>query len=109
VIATQHDRSQVEKKSGTKKMTNQEISTRIQKHLNCTLWTKKGNRLYINNEGYKTKKCVQKLYIDLDRHEVRCFTDCPSQPTEWCVSQSALLAERFEKFARYARLLSRAQ
>ena len=109
VIATLNDRSQVVKNSGTKNMTHQEITTRLKRHLNCTLWQKKGTRLYINNEGYNTRKCVQKLYIDLDRYEVRCFTDCPSQPTEWCVSQSALLTERFQKFARYARLLSRAQ
>lgn len=82
------------------------ITDAIGKHLNVTLWTKKGVRLYVNGYGYNTKKCKQSIYIDLENFRVVCFTDCPSQPSAWCQSQSAEVVRALEKFARLARLIA---
>lgn len=84
----------------------EQIAEKIGKHLNVTLWKKKGNRLYINGYGFQTKKCKQSVYIDLDNFFVKCYTDCPSQTSAWCESQSQQVQENLFKYARYARLIA---
>lgn len=88
------------------KTTIETITEKLGAHLNVTLWTKKGNRLYVNGFGYNTKKCKQSIYIDIDSFRAMCFTDCPSQPSQWCESQSAEVVASLEKYVRYAKMIA---
>jgi hypothetical protein len=86
--------------------TIEKITEKLGKYLNVTLWTKKGNRLYVNGYGHNTKKCKQTIYIDIDNFRVNCYTDCPSQPSAWCESQSREVEGNLQKYVRYARLIA---
>lgn len=89
-------------------MTTEKIIENLKNHrLNVTLWTKKGIRLYVNDFGYSTSKCRQSIYIDLESMKVVCFTDCPSQPLSWIMSQNQEIISRLEKYVRYIRLISK--
>lgn len=88
----------------------QEVATSLLSSISATsatVWTKKGNRLYINGVGYNTNKCKQSVYIDLDTFSVVCFTDCPSQDFKWIKSQNAKVMndERLNAFARLLRIV----
>lgn len=93
-------------------MKNEIITTAAEKFAarigfkSASIWTKKGTRLYLNGYGYDTKKCKQSVYIDLDTFQVKCFTECPSQTYQWCISQSneVMNSEVLNAFARLLRI-----
>lgn len=74
------------------------------KYLNVTNW--KDKRIYIKGYGYNTKKCKQNIYIDLTTLNVVCHTECDSQPTEWCQSQSNIVVDDMEKYSRLAKIVA---
>lgn len=80
------------------------ITDALGKHLNVTLW--KNKRIYINGYGFNTKKCKQTIYICLERFIAVCYTNCPSQTSQWCSSQSAQVVVQLEKYVRLARLIN---
>lgn len=77
------------------------------KFTKATVWSKNGNRLYLNGFGYNTKKCKQSVYIDLDTYEVKCFTECSSQDYNWIKSQNAKVTGniRLRALARLLRIV----
>ena len=64
------------------------------------MW-EKGNlrRIYMNDEGYNTKKMSTKVFLWEDENgsiQVSCRIDCPSQGWEWIASQKKAIIEEVE-------------
>lgn len=87
-----------------KNLTIEKITLALGKTLNVTNW--KDKRLYIKGYGFNTKKCKQTIYLDLDSLKIVCYTDCDSQPSAWCNSQSQQVIDSLNKYARLASLIN---
>lgn len=83
---------------------NQKIETALGKKLNVKNW--KDKRIYIHGYGFQTRKCKQNIYLDLDTFEIICLTDCESQSSQWCKSQSEIVVEALQAYRRLARLIA---
>jgi len=62
----------------------------LAERFNQTVWVKGDlKRIYLNNEGFNTKKMSTKTYIFEKDGEfiVSCNLECPSQPYQWIKSQ----------------------
>lgn len=69
-----------------KKVTLSELATRF----NTTVWVKDNlQRIYLNNEGWNTKKMSTKTFIYEKDGEfvVSCRIECPGQSSNWIKSQ----------------------
>ena len=80
----------------TKNVTIEQLSERF----NQTLWVKGDlKRIYLNDEGYNTKKMSTKTFIFEKDGEfiVSCRIECPSQPYQWVQSQEEEVKESAEK------------
>jgi uncharacterized Zn finger protein (UPF0148 family) len=76
----------------TKNVTIEQLSERF----NQTLWVKGDlKRIYLNDEGYNTKKMSTKTFIFEKDGEfiVSCRIECPSQPYQWIQSQEEEVKE----------------
>lgn len=63
---------------------------KLSEKLNGSLWTKGDfKRIYLNDEGYNTKKMSTKTFVYEQDGEfkVSCHIDCPSQASQWIASQ----------------------
>jgi hypothetical protein len=74
------------------------------------LWQKgPHNRLYIYDSRkvliYKTRKCEQKVYIDLNTFAVHCETICNAQPDSWCSAESNRVIDALQSTARLLRMV----
>lgn len=70
----------------TQNVTLEQLSERFGK----TVWSKGDlKRIYLNDEGYNTKKMSTKTFIFEKDGEfmVSCHIECPSQPYQWIKSQ----------------------
>lgn len=76
----------------TKNVTLEQLAER----LNQTVWVKGDlKRIYLNDEGYNTKKMSTKTFIFEKDGEfiVSCHIECPSQPYQWIQSQEEEVKE----------------
>jgi single-stranded DNA-specific DHH superfamily exonuclease len=76
----------------TKNVTIEQLSERF----NQTVWVKGDlKRIYLNDEGYNTKKMSTKTFIFEKDAEfiVSCRIECPSQPYQWIQSQEEEVKE----------------
>lgn len=76
----------------TKNVTLEQLAERF----NQTVWVKGDlKRIYLNNEGYNTKKMSTKTFIFEKDGEfiVSCRIECPSQPYQWINSQEEEVKE----------------
>ena len=76
----------------TKNVTLEQLAER----LNQTVWVKGDlKRIYLNDEGYNTKKMSTKTFIFEKDGEfiVSCHTECQSQPYQWIQSQEEEVKE----------------
>lgn len=76
----------------TKSVTLEQIAERF----NQTVWVKGDiKRIYLNDEGYNTKKMSTKTFIYEKDGEfiVSCRIECPSQPYKWIQSQEEEVKE----------------
>ena len=85
----------------TKNVTLEQLS----EIFNQTLWVKGDlKRIYLNDEGYNTKKMSTKTFIFEKDGEfiVSCRVECPNQPYQWIRSQEEEVKEsvysRIEEF-----------
>lgn len=71
----------------TRNVTIEQLAERF----NQTVWVKGDlKRIYLNDEGYNTKKMSTKTFVWQDENGnfiVSCKVECPSQPWQWCKSQ----------------------
>lgn len=76
----------------TKNVTLEQLAVRF----NLTVWVKGDlKRIYLNDEGYNTKKMSTKTFIFEKDGEfiVSCNIECPSQPYQWIQSQEEEVKE----------------
>lgn len=76
----------------TKNVTLEQLAERF----NQIVWVKGDlKRIYLNNEGYNTKKMSTKTFIFEKDGEfiVSCRIECPSQPCQWINSQEEEVKE----------------
>lgn len=76
----------------TKNVTLEQLAERF----NQTVWVKGDlKRIYLNDEGYNTKKMSTKTFIfEKDgKFIVSCRIECPSQPYKWIQSQEEEVKE----------------
>ena len=76
----------------TKNVTLEQLAERF----NQTVWVKVDlKRIYLNDEGYNTKKMSTKTFIFEKDCEfiVSCRIECPSQPYQWIQSQEEEVKE----------------
>lgn len=76
----------------TKNVTLEQLAERF----NQTVWVKGDlKRIYLNDEGYNTKKMSTKTFIFEKDGEfiVSCRIECPSQPYQWIRSQEEEVKE----------------
>lgn len=76
----------------TKNVTLEQLAERF----NLTVWVKGDlKRIYLNDEGYNTKKMSTKTFIFEKDGEfiVSCRIECPSQPYKWIQSQEEEVKE----------------
>ena len=70
----------------------------LAERLNEKVWSKGDlKRIYLNDEGYNTKKMSTKTFIWQDEEgefKVSCRIDCPSQPDAWIESQEQEVKDR---------------
>lgn len=69
--------------------------------MNANVW-EKGNlkRIYLNDEGYNTKKMSTKTFVWQDEagdFKVSVRIECPSQPFQWIKSQEQEVREWVEE------------
>lgn len=73
---------------------------------NAKVWEKGDmKRIYLNTEGFNTKKMSTKTFIWQDEDgefRVSCRIDCPSQDWNWIKSQQKEVTEHVEKKIREA-------
>ena len=63
---------------------------KLAERFNQKVWVKGDlKRIYLNDEGYNTKKMSTKTFIYEQDGQfiVSCFIECPSQPYQWIQSQ----------------------
>lgn len=69
--------------------------------MNATVWEKGSmRRIYLNDEGYNTKKMSTKTFIWQDENNdfrVSVHIECPSQPYQWIKSQEQEVREWVEE------------
>jgi len=68
----------------------------LAERFNQTVWVKGDlKRIYLNDEGYNTKKMSTKTFIFEKDGEfiVSCHIECPSQPYQWIKSQEEEVKE----------------
>lgn len=89
-----------------------EFTTLVNKHITRSKVWEKGTmrRLYISDCSftsiYNTKKCKQKVYIDLNTFKLVCATDCPDQSNNWEANESErVLNSGLQVVARLLRIL----
>lgn len=72
-------------------MTTQNVTLeQLAEKMGYTVWSKGDlKRIYLNDEGWNTKKMSTKTFIFEKDSEfiVSCHIDCPSQPYQWINSQ----------------------
>jgi hypothetical protein len=90
---TEGKRSQIKLTTmSTKNVTLEQLAERF----NQTVWVKGDlKRIYLNDEGYNTKKMSTKTFIFEKDGEfiVSCRIECPSQPYKWIQSQEEEVKE----------------
>ena len=90
---TEGKRSQIKLTTmNTKNVTLEQLAERF----NQTVWVKGDlKRIYLNDEGYNTKKISTKTFIFEKDGEfiVSCRIECPSQPYQWIQSQEQEVKE----------------
>lgn len=90
---TERKRSQIKLTTmNAKNVTLEQLAERF----NQTVWTKGDlKRIYLNDEGYNTKKMSTKTFIFEKDSEfiVSCRIECPSQPSQWIQSQEEEVKE----------------
>lgn len=90
---TEGKRSQIKLTTmNTKNVTLEQLAERF----NQTVWVKGDlKRIYLNDEGYNTKKMSTKTFIFEKDGEfiVSCRIECPSQPYQWIQSQEEEVKE----------------
>jgi hypothetical protein len=79
---------------------------KLAEKLNAKVWEKGDmKRIYLNDEGYNTKKMSSKTFIWQDEDgefKVSCRIDCPSQGWNWIKSQQEEVIEHVERKIREA-------
>jgi hypothetical protein len=72
-----------------------------------SVWTKSGNRYYINDAAPIVRiNRGQKVYIDLDTFEVKCYTDSNGQSAKWAMNESQRVINALAPLARLARIIN---
>ena len=76
--------------------TNNVTLEQLAERFNQTVWAKDDlKRIYLNNQGFNTKKMSTKTFIFEKDGEfiVSCRIECPSQPYQWIQSQEEEVKE----------------
>lgn len=74
-----------------------------------SVWTKAGNRYYINDAAPIVRvNRNQKVYIDLDTFEVKCYTESNGQSAKWAMNESQRVINALAPLARLARIVNNA-
>lgn len=84
----------------TKKITLEKLAEKLGK----TVWSKGDfKRIYLNDEGYNTKKMSTKTFIFEKDGEfiVSCRIDCPSQPYQWIELQQDEIKEKINEKIKF--------
>ena len=72
-----------------------------------SVWTKVGNRYYINDAAPIVRiNRGQKVYIDLDTFEVKCYTGSSGQSFKWCQNESNRVINALAPLARLAKIVN---